>query len=405
MESDNAKKIVVASFFESVNLGDLLIADVISKLCEKHGAVTRVGYGGKRFTSRAPNDQIQEWWQTGFKGPKGAVNSLGRLRELGIRASNTIGIRSSLARWRRKSNPEHKLLNDVFGAADLLVLGGGNLLYDLSASSRSDLEIKYFADLAEAYSVPMIALGIGIGPFVSEDQARRATVQLSRSTRITFRDQASLRIYESHGGADNATVTLDPVFGMPAVVNPADQSRPVIALNVVSAELSKSSVGVETYEALIRELLREFPQARLPVFSTDMRDYSMLDSLVRKVNDERCVLYPITSIQSYFDLLKEATLVIGSRMHALILAFTQSVPFLSLIWQPKVREFASIVECDESAFDVRYLHRQIKEVLDIVHYYIKTNAAVRESLINKRLGLEVQLQKNDSILQGVVEEL
>lgn len=392
MSLKNDPSIALASFFNSANLGDLLIGDTIHHLCSPYGEVTKIGYGGPRQIKKTPEAQLEEWWQKLETGQAQEQVYRKNLRNSIFRVVRNSPFREIFSTWRRLTDPGHKWVKSSLEEADLFVFGGGNLLYDLSAGSRSELEFKYFADLAKRRGIPVVAVGIGIGPFVLPRQAQRAVDQLKRCDYITFRDQASHQIYLDYGGLDNAVVTLDPVFNFPKVITDyKSEEKHTIAVNLVCPDVSNTHLDRESCLSLFSRILEEFPDVTLEVFSTDLRDYPFLISLVDELGNSRCVIYKITSLDSYLDLLSRSKCVIGSRMHALILSFTQQVPFLSFVWQPKVREFTSIVDCENTSFSIETLQHDLARIINAIAL-VTSDEKAKEHLASQMEDLQVRLQ-------------
>ena len=100
---ERQKRIVLASFFDSENLGDLLIASTLMERLAKYGEVKPVAYGGRRFRVRKPMEGLSH-----LDEPTPVSGS--RARRAALRTAQLLGIREAVSRLRRLLSPDHRRL-------------------------------------------------------------------------------------------------------------------------------------------------------------------------------------------------------------------------------------------------------------------------------------------------------
>ncbi|GAB3942292.1 polysaccharide pyruvyl transferase family protein [Micromonospora vulcania] len=112
--------------------------------------------------------------------------------------------------WEGVSRTESAL---VLAQLDLLILGGGGILYDREA--RRYLRV---VRVAQERGLPLITYAVGVGPLSDAVDTGMVRETLSGATQLTVRDQESRMVLEEAGLLNPITVTADPAF----LLKPAD---------------------------------------------------------------------------------------------------------------------------------------------------------------------------------------
>jgi polysaccharide pyruvyl transferase WcaK-like protein len=327
-------KTCVVSFFDSVNLGDLLIARSLQQFAAEFGSVERLSYSGDPFHFPDPAELPM-----GGAGPMLAPSLRARF----------VSTRTGNAAWRVKEHrsTRHARIQEALTRSDLLLLGGGNMIFDLEAWTRSSARFGYFTDTARRSGTPVFGISLGIGPFASARQHRDACRVLDRCGWLTFRDKSSLHLYLEHGRRP-AEIGVDPVLLIEQAFD-----RPATTLNRLGWNLVEPRLIGGVGDADRRTILREHASAitklvsdgcAVELFSTDRADELFLAELDMMVGSPLCRFRPMTGITALLELYREVDVVVASRMHALIVAFTQGVPVLGLSWQQKVRSLFDLLD-------------------------------------------------------------
>jgi polysaccharide pyruvyl transferase CsaB len=220
--------------------------------------------------------------------------------------------------------------------SDGLVSGGG-LLQDRT-STRSVLYYTGVMLLGVLLRRPVYIYAQGIGPI--EDRLARAVAGLAlrRASYVSVRDQGSLHAARALG-ADGVEVAADPAIGLsPAAARPAS-GRPIIVVAV------RPAPGWAQLEEGFVAALRKLGEGHRLSFVAmhPAQDGALATRLAARVG-------PYATVADYADLeelmghIGSAALVIGMRLHALILAAVAGVPFVALSYDPKVDAFAKAVQ-------------------------------------------------------------
>jgi len=223
--------------------------------------------------------------------------------------------------------------------SDLLVSGGGGLLQD-ATSLRS---LAYYAGvlwLARMAGKPTAILAQSIGPLrtrlgrlLTRQAARRASL-------VTVRDLASAELLRSIGVTRDVTVTADPAFLVePSPSAPAEPADLGLCLRAwrggeKAVEAAIEGVGrwAERENATVAVLSFHEP-ADAPVAAKALERLGSRGRLVR--------IYGQPALAAA--IIGQFRVVVGARLHALILASAAAVPWVGLAYDPKVAALAEAV--------------------------------------------------------------
>ncbi|MCG7322015.1 polysaccharide pyruvyl transferase family protein [Arsenicicoccus bolidensis] len=384
-------KTSVVSFFDSANLGDLLIADSLARFASEFGPAGRISYSGRPFRLINPDqfgggDQVEP-------APPGFRERL-------------VATRAGALAWRVKytRGTEHAAIRDLLADSDVLVLGGGNMIFDLDHWTHSSDRFSYFSRTAARAGTPTFGISLGIGPFASIRQHKEACRALDRCRWLTFRDRASLDLYEEYG-RHAGRLSVDPVLMMPRSLERQMERRGKIAFNLVEPRIIGSTTD-EQRNMLLRRYVRDVEEwvasgHTVELFSTDRADLACLHEVAAAVRSGRCGVRMIDGLASLLAMYSEADVVVACRMHALIVAFTQGVPIVGLSWQQKVSSFFDLVGRPRQCLGLRQhapgrLPRLVSEAMTQPDAFC-IDDAVRERL--RRLDAV-----NRQVMREVIEE-
>jgi polysaccharide pyruvyl transferase CsaB len=270
-----------------------------------------------------------------------------------VQTASEHGVR---ARGRSNSGHRRRLLSEVWAlpSHDALVIGGGGLIKDFGREAGN----------VHAWLRPGIAAGlirrkcmwyaIGVDDIrhsKSEAVVRRAA---ARADLITLRDEGSADMLRTLGVQRELLVTADPaVLLAEPIASWRTEEHPLVA--VCPRRWKSTGADVERPD-LEERLLREFAAAldglaerqgarvlMVPFRSVpgddDAEVCRRLAAQMRNGGAVRITEVPTDAVAAA-KLLSQCQLVVGTRLHSLILAAGAAVPFYALDYMPKVRFFA-----------------------------------------------------------------
>ncbi len=239
---------------------------------------------------------------------------------------------------------------------DLLILGGGGILYDKGV----EVYLREVA-LAHELGIPVAVYAISAGPL--ERQASRELVreQLEHVALLTVRDRRALRLLQDVGITREIVLTADPALLLePAVFDPQvfareglQTDRPLVAFSVREPGPAAPDIDTDHYHSLLAHTA-DFVSDRygadvvfIPLERLHMDLQHSHAVVARMQHAERArVLRGDYAPRDVMALLARCELAVGMRLHFLIFAALQGVPFIALPYASKVTGFMEDLEME-----------------------------------------------------------
>jgi polysaccharide pyruvyl transferase CsaB len=226
---------------------------------------------------------------------------------------------------------------------DLLISGGGSLLQD-ATSVRSLQYYLFVLRLARLFGRKSMIYAQGVGPLLRESSKKAVAKELNAVSAITVRDEDSKSLLESMGVRVPVKLVADPSFLVPPDLEAADE---VLAKHgLTGKEFIAVSVrpwnGHSRWLTEVRQGLRraaeEIGVQLVAVPMQESEDLELCSDL-----DADVVLHGIPGVRAVKGVIARSSLVIGMRLHSLIFAASEGVPFVPISYDPKVSSFAAMV--------------------------------------------------------------
>ena len=271
----------------------------------------------------------------------------------GVKSVHSQGRRSFLHRiWEIKTS-------------NLFILGGGGLLKDYGNNSSNIEKWLKLLQLAEKLKVKTALCAIGVENIRYNDSKILLKDTLDKADLITVRDSNSKYILKDIGVRNEVKVVMDPSVLL-TYVDPSktkDISMPPKVIICVRHWFNKGFYieKPETNENFIRSLstavdfLVENYNAiidLIPMRTTHYDDDRVVSNQVlsyMKHKDGVHVHSRAPEVDEFIEMAKQSSLIIGMRLHSLILGASVGVPVIGLEYMPKVKAFMdSINQSDYS---------------------------------------------------------
>lgn len=376
-------KAVIISFFNSSNIGDCILSNCLFDLFSDGFICDKVSYSLSPFVYTDLNN-ICPVTLNPDAGLKNKVLSIL------IKAKSFKPI--ELYYWNKRylSLTDEEKLNNIISQSDIVIIGGGNMIFDLDDGSLSAGRFKYFATIAKKYHKPIIACCIGIGPFKRKQQLSKAIYALNLANYVSFRDERSYRLFVNNNGK-NGALSTDPAFLLSFKKN--IELKEYIAINVIDPILfTANTMLYENIKALYIEMIDALSEIHesILLFTTDVRDYQFAKDIAARTNT---TIYNINSIDLLYKVYEKTGVVVGSRMHSMITAFTQRIPIIGLEWQDKVGALFDKLEISDYcysiyAFDIETIKSQVKSILN-------GETIQKEEFIDEKIRLQKDILSNN----------
>lgn len=229
---------------------------------------------------------------------------------------------------------------------DLLVLGGGGILYDRDAE-------QYLREVSIALEagVPVFLYAISAGPLATAASRRavQETLNAPGSMVITVRDRLGYRLLEDVGVTREIVLTADPAFLLePEPLSTEELSaegvkldRPLVGFSVREPGPAAPDIDPDEYHALLANAA-DFIVERygaevvfVPMEKTDVQHSHAVVAHMQNAEGAE-ILRRRYSPRQVLDLMGRFELAVGMRLHFLIFAALRGTPFAALPYASKV---------------------------------------------------------------------
>lgn len=232
---------------------------------------------------------------------------------------------------------------------DLLVVGGGGILFDSEA--RAFLRE---AVIARELGVPFMIYAIGAGPLMDRDVQRAVRECLDSAAIVTVRESAARQVLEEAGLRREIIVTADPALLLAPEPMPRDAlppeavewSGPVVGMSVREPGGAAPNMNEEVYHQLLANAAdfmvdRYGAEVVFVPMERGVLDMQHSHAVVsRMLRPQRAsVLKGEYTPGQLMATIGRFSFVVGMRLHFLILAALQHVPFVALPYAAKVGGF------------------------------------------------------------------
>lgn len=294
---------------------------------------------------------------------------------------------------------------------DALIVGGGGILYDADAKAY-----LREATIAKECGVPVMLYAVGAGPLDEPAVQTLVSECLNQVDIITVRERSAQQVLETAGVRHEMRVTADPALLLEATpIDPKalaeeglDRKPRVIGMSVREPGVAAPDLDDRDYHGLLANAA-DFMVDR---FDADIvfvpMERSVLDTqhshavISQMLRAQRAtVLKGEYTSGELLSLMGHFSFVVGMRLHFLIFAALQNVPFVALPYSGKVSGFLEdlhvatpplklvnagrlIAYLDESWDHRRMLRARIARALPALQERAKETHAILMDLLGRR---------------------
>ncbi|MCD5406610.1 MAG: polysaccharide pyruvyl transferase CsaB [Desulfotomaculum sp.] len=232
---------------------------------------------------------------------------------------------------------------------DLLISGGGSLLQDVTGLKS----LAYYlgvVGLARTLGKPVFFYAQGIGPVTSRPGRVLMKAVVNRVQLISVRDEQSKNDLLSMGiNKPPVTVTADPVLGLEVAEAErvwgreiltrlgVDLAKPVLAVSVRDWRGDTGALYVELAKCCDRYAGKGWQVLFLPLhFPGDLTACRQVAGLM---NSKYLLPEQNYTVSEFTGILSCCQIIVGMRLHALIMAAVAGVPVVGISYDPKIDRF------------------------------------------------------------------
>lgn len=234
-----------------------------------------------------------------------------------------------------------RIIHEIF-TSDIIASGGGSLLQD-ATSSKSLYFYLGLIILGKIFRKKTIFLFNGIGPINGVFNKKLVKWVLSKVDRIILRDNQSKELLTKLGITSNVEVVGDAVFLNDHEVKKTYQEKESSKLVIISLRPWKNFDRIKILETskLINSLQSiGYSVELLPLMMPD--DYEIL-SEIAKDNNVKIIDFHDKQ-EKLFKKIESAHVLIGERLHSLIIASICETPFIGIEYDPKIEGYCKMVK-------------------------------------------------------------
>lgn len=220
-------------------------------------------------------------------------------------------------------------------AADGLISGGGSLLQDRTSARP----VAYYAGVmgaARLFGRPYAVHAQGLGPITRAPNRWLAATALRGAAHVSLRDAESVELARRLGVRRPIEVVPDLALALRPTATAGSGGHVLVAVR----DWGGDATHVDGLREGLRRLAARHRIVALPM--QDPADRAASEATVAGVPGAE-VVAPGAGLEGQLALIGSASLVVGMRLHALILAAAGHVPAIGLSYDPKVDAFAAQV--------------------------------------------------------------
>ncbi len=248
---------------------------------------------------------------------------------------------------------------------DLLIIGGGGILMDLY-KTEAPLYGAY-AIMAKTAGTPYVVYGCGAGPLNSELGKWFIRYMSKHADSISVRDPESAELLKEIGVKKPVEVMGDPAFSLKRERTATSEKPIKIGITAVPYyhagywPESKEDIYQDYIEGMARNL--DVLAAKQPVeitffatkFPQDADVTKDIQSLMKEAKHTTIVDHNLLP-EDLLEITAAQDLVIGTRLHSLILATCTATPIIAICYHHKVTDFMKLAELSDVAIPIGELH-------------------------------------------------
>lgn len=259
-------------------------------------------------------------------------------------------------------NPKNRILRRIYEiyvclAADAIIYFGGSVLSKVSGWK----DIKFYFEKLRIFNKKIGTIGTSIGPFLNEKEYNSIKKLLLKFQFISVRDYSSLELLERMNVSKAPNFSFDPAIIITDIYpslkkKKYEKNKIKIAVSLCRYERYKSgdlNIELKREKSLLNfidSLLKENDNIEEIIFFEFNGNPYNGDKEITEEFQKHIKSKVKTSIVSYTsdtekfcNYLNECDFLLGVRLHAGILAYALSIPFLLVEYHPKCTEFLNTI--------------------------------------------------------------
>lgn len=306
--------------------------------------------------------------------------------------------------------------------ADCVIVGGGGIIHDWYGAS---LILKNLEKgiLAKVLGRKTALYGVGVGPLRKSTSKYLTRLLINFFDIILVRDEESHKLLKSIGVKKYIFVTADPALVLKRApehriqeilkAHGISQDKPTVIFCLRSwFHYKEDDLNLkrknESFITKIVELCdyvsNELNSNPILLAFQPMKDSPLYGKIIKRMTGENrpILIDDIISPSELKGIISNADLLIGMRLHSLIFAASESVPFIALAYDDKINNFVGRISNDIPVYDIQFMEVSNikKDILSIINSKEPMNPEDKIAVQTMVKGCE----KNMELLKKLLQE-
>lgn len=346
------KKIAIISFFESRNIGDILIGRQLCSLFGKYAECVCIDFSATEVY--APSGQAvclaEEEGTSSILKKKLRKNEM--LWELLVQIRMRIMLKI-----------RYKKLKPILNECDMIILAGGNMIMDLNCFPAYTYKTYYGIKTAVKSGKKNAVLFVGAGPFKNKRQRNFAGKIAELTDYISVRDELSKKLMDTICPKKMINIWNDPVFTMDSPIKKYNQNKCIGVSIFFGTDLSRYETVRNAYRDIIQKLRKKFPEYRIKLFSSEIGDFKQVTEVYGMINDDGVTIASAATADELFNIYSELDIVLAARMHSMIIGLVCGKPVIGFSWQEKVDGLMKLMDMQDRNFKMSEMEDNIGNIV------------------------------------------
>lgn len=260
---------------------------------------------------------------------------------------------------------------------DVIIIGGGGLLMDLY--QRGAPLYCTLGVMGKLAGCKVIIYGVGAGPINTAIGKMFLKTLVRVADSVSVRDLDSKNLLKSIGVKKEISVIGDPAFSLSSqseiVKNNRVKNIGITAVPYYSKNYwptpneDKYKLYVDGMAKNIDRILEERKDVKITFYSTKYpQDVKVTEQIFEKLKYKKGVTVVTDNLhpEQLLELSSKQDIVIGTRLHSLILSVLTKTPIIGIGYHKKVKDFMKSIGQDQFCIDISKLTEADDQMLQLI---------------------------------------
>ncbi|MEK5071604.1 polysaccharide pyruvyl transferase family protein [Sporosarcina sp. FSL K6-1508] len=256
---------------------------------------------------------------------------------------------------------------------DLLIIGGGGILMDLY--KREAPLFGSYAMMAKNSKTPYVVYGCGAGPLSSGLGKWFIRYMAKHADSISVRDPESANLLKSIGVKEQVLTIGDPAFSLRQTG--VEKSEVPTKIGITAVPYYNAGYWPEGNPAIYNDYVEGMAKnldnlaaehnVELTFFATKFpQDADVTKDIEKKMihKDNISIIDDNLLPDKILEITAQQDIIIGTRLHSLILATCTETPIMAISYHHKVNNFMKLAHLEKYAFPIGDINKQQTLFLD-----------------------------------------